>query len=131
MLARRWLATLPALCLAVVAAAAGSGALTQKGIKSAGSGMAFLDLCEVAGHAPEGITQRYREAAEEGLTRAHWQSVDRQYQESLREQMLYLPSQDAWLKFDVEPVACRQMVKVSETLIKNYEDLARLAEENK
>lgn len=117
------------MVLSSLAGAAGSGALTQKGIKSAGSGMAFLDLCEVAGHAPEGLTARYQAAAQAGLTKAHWDAVERQYKESLREQMMYLPSQDAWLKFEVEPIACEQITKVSETLIKNYEDLAKLAEE--
>jgi hypothetical protein len=114
------------LLFASIAGADGSGALTQKGIKSTGSSMAFLDMCEVAGLAPEGITERYRKAAQEGLTRAHWDSVDRQYNESLKEKMMYMSSRDSWMAFDVEPVACEQVAKVTETLIKNFEELAEL-----
>lgn len=123
---------LPVLLIlfAVMSAQAGTGTLTHAGVKSAGSAMAFLDVCEVAGLAPEGITERYRESARKGLTKAYWQAVDRQYQSSLREQTMYLVSKDAWLPFDVEPIACEQIAKVSEQLIKNYDDLAALAEED-
>ena len=117
------------LLLAATAVHAGSGTLTHAGVKGAGSAMAFLDVCEVAGLAPEGITERYRESARKGLTKSYWQAVDRQYQSSLREQTMYLVSKDAWLPFDVEPIACEQIAKVSEQLIKNYDELARLAEE--
>jgi hypothetical protein len=43
--------------------------------------------------------------------------------------MMFLSSKDTWLPFDVEPVACEQIAKVSEQLIKNYDELAKLAEE--
>ena len=118
------------ILFAAVSAGAGTGTLTHAGVKSAGSAMAFLDVCEVAGFAPEGITERYRESARKGLTSAYWQAVDRQYQSSLREKTMYMVSRDAWLPFDVEPVACEQIAKVSEQLIKNYDELAKLAEED-
>jgi hypothetical protein len=115
------------ICLLTsLAAAAGSGALTGKGIKSAGSSMAFLDMCELAGLAPAGISDRYKGAAQNGLTRAYWEAVERQYRASLNERMFYLVSKDQWLPFEVEPAACQQIAKVSETLIKNYEELAKL-----
>ena len=109
--------------------AAGSGALTHAGVKSAGSAMAFLDMCELAGFVPAGITERYRESARNGLTRAYWDAVERQYKQSLTEKRMFLSSKDTWLPFDVEPVACEQIAKVSEQLIKNYDELAKLAEE--
>jgi hypothetical protein len=105
------------------------GALTQAGVKGAGSAMAFLDMCELAGYVPEGITQRYGTAARKGLTRAYWEAVERQYQASLQEKMMFLVSKDQWLPFEVEPVACKQIAKVSETLIENYEELAKLDED--
>ncbi len=116
------------LLFASVSFAAG-GALTQAGVKGAGSAMAFLDMCELADYVPEGITQRYRIAAQKGLIRAYWEAVERQYQASLQEKMMYLVSKDQWLLFDVEPVACEQIAKVSETLIENYEELAKLDED--
>lgn len=91
--------------------------------------MAFLDMCELAGYAPEGMTQRYRDSAQKGLTAAYWDAVERQYKESLNEKMMFLVSKDQWLPFDVEPVACEQITKVSEQLIKNYAELAELAAE--
>ena len=106
--------------------AAGSGALTDKGIKAAGSAMAFLDMCELAGYAPDGITQSYRDAALQGLTRAHWDAVERQYRASLQERMFYLSSRDQWLPFDVEPVACEQITKVSEKLSRTMRALPNL-----
>ena len=42
---------------------------------------------------------------------------------------MYLVSKDAWLAFDVEPVACEQIAKVSEQIIKNYDELAKLADD--
>jgi hypothetical protein len=112
-----------------LAVSAGSGHLTHAGVKSAGSAMAFLDMCELAGYAPEGVTGRYRKSAQKGLTRAYWDAVDRQYKQSLNEKMMFLSSKDQWLSFDVEPVACKQIVKVSEQLIKNYDELAKLGQE--
>lgn len=115
--------------LSVPVSFAARGVLTQAGVKSAGSAMAFLDMCELAGYAPEGITERYGAAAREGLSRSYWDAVERQYQESLQDKMMYLVSKDQWLPFDVEPVACEQITKVSVTLIRNYEELAKLDED--
>ena len=114
------------MLIATSAWAQGSGVLTEKGIKGTGSAMAFLDMCELAGHAPAGITERYRESARNGLARAYWDAVERQYRASLQDRMFYLVSQDRWLPFDVEPEACQQITYVSETLIKNYDELAEL-----
>ena len=105
---------------------AGSGALTHAGVKSAGSAMAFLELCELGGYVREGSTEAYRQAAREGLTAAHWDAVERQYKASLKEKMMFMPSRDQWLPFDVEPVACEQISIVSEQLMKNYAELAEL-----
>jgi hypothetical protein len=109
-----------------VSALAGSGMLPPKGVKSVGSSMAFLDMCELAGYVPEGTTQRLQEAAQQGLARAYSGAVERQYRASLQEKMFYLVSRDQWLSFEVEPVACQQIAKNSESLIKNLEELAVL-----
>ncbi|MGI9290307.1 MAG: hypothetical protein ACR2QG_03410 [Gammaproteobacteria bacterium] len=100
--------------------------MSEKGVKGAGSAMAFLDMCELAGHAPQGITDRYRLSAQKGLARAYWNALERQYRASLQDKMFYLVAEDRWLPFDVEPVACKYIADVSETLIKNYDELAEL-----
>ena len=120
------------ICLSLIfllgstTALAGSGMLPPKGVKSAGSSMAFLDMCELAGYVPEGTTQRFQVAAQQGLARAYWGAVERQYMASLQEKMFYLVSRDQWLPFEVEPVACQQIAKVTASLIKNLEELAVL-----
>jgi hypothetical protein len=40
--------------------------------------------------------------------------------------MSYLVSKDHWLSFEVESAACQQIAKVSETLIENHAELAKL-----
>lgn len=109
--------TIAAVLLSLPFAAAGKATLTDAGVKSVGSSVAYVATCEKEGFISGGTLAELLVVLQDGLTEQHWVKVKTQYQASLHEKKQYSIAKDQWIPFTVSTTNCRDVEKAIPLLI--------------
>lgn len=104
-----WLLLIVCLTLLNTPARAGNTSVSDAGIRSLGSSLAYLAHCEMAKHVQDGTLANFRAALQAGLTGEAWQAVKNQYQHSLHEKQQYSISKHLWIPFSVNARNCASL----------------------
>lgn len=123
MFPRTILATTLASLLFAASVQAQVATLTEKGIWLVGSGAAAVMRCEVEKFIPLGDGSDYIIALQKNLAPEIMQKVRRQYQLSLHEHKVYVPSKDRWLSFHPTQGNCDQIAKALPVMVRYLEKL--------
>ena len=102
--------------LSIDVALSGTTYVTDNGIKTMGSSLAYVGICEMEGYMPIGTLGDLMVMYQRELTDDSFKKIRQQYQKSLHDKKQYSIAKDRWISFEIDKKNCASLEKAIPSL---------------
>ena len=88
---------------------AGTAAVSDNGIRTLGSSLAYIAHCEKESHIAPGTSADFMLVMQSTLTTDSWLSIKNEYQKSLHDKKQYSVAKKQWIPFQINGENCTDL----------------------